>query len=106
MTQPSLSELLDKALASRATLFDARHEFAFRLFNGFSEGNPNLVVDLYAKTILFHNYADAPEQTLSLIQEAKSFIKVICRGSRRELSKRETQNPLKKNVENFYSAMK
>jgi 23S rRNA (cytosine1962-C5)-methyltransferase len=73
MTQSSLSDLLDKALASRATLFDARHESAFRLFNGFSEGNPNLVVDLYAQTILFYNYADDPEQTSSLIQEAKEF---------------------------------
>jgi len=86
MTQ-SLSELLDKALASRVTLFDPRHESAFRLFNGFSEGNPNLVVDLYAETILFHNYgsavrlkgaltsqnhySDAPEQTTLLIQEAQ-----------------------------------
>ena len=65
--------MLDKALASRATLFDARHESAFRLFNGFYEGNPNLVVDLYAKTILFHNYSDNPEQTSSMIQEAQEF---------------------------------
>ena len=80
MTQ-SFSELLDKALASRATLFDARHESAFRLFNGFSEGNPNLVVDLYAETILFHNYgsagqnhyADSTGPTSSLIQEAQEF---------------------------------
>ena len=80
MTQ-SFSELLDKALASRATLFDARHESAFRLFNGFSEGNPNLVVDLYAETILFHNYgsagqnhyADSTVPTSSLIQEAHEF---------------------------------
>ena len=50
-----------------------RHESAFQLFNGFSEGNPNLVIDLYAKTILLHNYADVPEQTLSLIQEAQGF---------------------------------
>ena len=73
MTQPLLSELLDKALALRATLFDVPHESAFRLFNGFGEGNPNLVIDLYAKTILLHNYADEPEQTLSLIQEAQGF---------------------------------
>jgi 23S rRNA (cytosine1962-C5)-methyltransferase len=72
MTQ-SLAELLDKALASRVILFDARHESAFRLFNGFSEGNPNLVVDLYAETILFHNYNDKAEQTISLIQEAQEF---------------------------------
>ncbi|MGA7195372.1 MAG: class I SAM-dependent methyltransferase [Anaerolineales bacterium] len=73
MTQTPLSELLDKALASRADLFDARRESAFRLFNGFSEGDPNLVIDLYAETILFHNYSDAPEQTLSLIKEAQEF---------------------------------
>ncbi len=72
MTQ-SLAELLDKALASRATLFGPRHEFAFRLFNGFSEGNSNLVIDLYAETILFHNYIDNPEPTSSLIQEAQEF---------------------------------
>ncbi len=78
MTQPPLSELLEKAIASRVTLFDARHESAFRLFNGFSEGNPNLVVDLYTKTILFHNYgsavqnhyADEPGQSQSLVREA------------------------------------
>ena len=73
MIESSLIELLDQALASRADLFDAPHESAFRLFNGFYEGNPNLVVDLYAKTILLHNYASAPEQTLSLIQEAQGF---------------------------------
>jgi 23S rRNA (cytosine1962-C5)-methyltransferase len=80
MTQ-SLSEFLEKALASRATLFDARHESAFRLFNGFSEGNLDLVVDLYAETILFHNYssavqdhyADLPEQVTSLVKEAQEF---------------------------------
>jgi 23S rRNA (cytosine1962-C5)-methyltransferase len=72
MTQ-SLSELLDKALASRVTLFDARHESAFRLFNGFGEGNPNLVADLYAETILLHDYADNPEPTSSLIKAAQEF---------------------------------
>jgi 23S rRNA (cytosine1962-C5)-methyltransferase len=72
MTQ-SLSGLLDKALASRAALSEARHESAFRLFNGFSEGNSNLVVDLYAETILFYNYAENPEPTSSLIKEAQEF---------------------------------
>ena len=86
MTQ-SLSELLEKALASRATLFDARHESAFRLFNGFSEGNPNLVVDLYAETILFHNYADNPEPTSSLIQEAQEFYRDRMRWLKAELVK-------------------
>jgi 23S rRNA (cytosine1962-C5)-methyltransferase len=69
----SLSELLEKAIIARAFLFEARHETAFRLFNGFGEGNPNLIVDLYARTLLLHNYEDAPEQTSALIQEAQKF---------------------------------
>jgi 23S rRNA (cytosine1962-C5)-methyltransferase len=81
MTKLQLSALLDRALASRATLFDAHHETAFRLFNGFYEGNPDLVVDLYGRTILFHHYgsteqnhySDEPEQMQSLIQEAREF---------------------------------
>lgn len=73
MTEPPLSDLIDKTLTARADLFDARHESAFRLYNGFSEGNPNLVVDLYAKTILLHDYSDNPETTSALIQEAQEF---------------------------------
>ena len=73
MIQSPLSELLEKAIAARSDLFEASHELAFRLFNGFSEGNPNLVVDLYARTLLLHNYADAPEQTSAMMQEAREF---------------------------------
>jgi 23S rRNA G2069 N7-methylase RlmK/C1962 C5-methylase RlmI len=45
------------ALEARASLFDARYETAFRLFNGFTEGNPDLVIDLYATTQLMQSYA-------------------------------------------------
>jgi len=65
--------LLQKALEARASLFDARHETAFRLFNGFAEGEPNLVVDLYASTLLIHNYADDPAQEGGLIEQAAQF---------------------------------
>jgi 23S rRNA (cytosine1962-C5)-methyltransferase len=55
-----LTGLLDSALAARGAFFDERHESAFRLFNGFLEGFPALSVDLYARTLLLHNYADLP----------------------------------------------
>ena len=58
MGYPGMIFLLEKALDARASLFDARHETAFRLFNGFTEGEPNLVIDLYASTLIIHNYAD------------------------------------------------
>ncbi|MCC6568839.1 MAG: class I SAM-dependent methyltransferase, partial [Anaerolineales bacterium] len=65
----SILPLLDKALASRAHLVDSDHEAAFRLFNGFTEGNPNLSLDIYARTLVIHNYADDPISNQSFIQD-------------------------------------
>jgi len=70
----SVISLLEKAIDARASLFDERHESAFRLFNGFTEGEPNLVVDLYASTLVIHNYADNPEQGEVLVEQARQFI--------------------------------
>lgn len=71
----SIIPLLEKALEARASLFDARHETAFRLFNGFSEGEPNLVVDLYASTLLIHNYADDPDAGRWRVEGAAQFLR-------------------------------
>lgn len=75
MAGPSLSELLDRSLAQREMLFDSRHETAFRLFNGFTEGCPELVVDLYAATLILNNYADKPEDGTGLVHEALEFLR-------------------------------
>jgi 23S rRNA (cytosine1962-C5)-methyltransferase len=66
--------LLEKASAAREALADAGHKAAFRLFNGFSEGCPDLVVDLYAATAVLHNYAGRPEQGLPLVHAAQAFL--------------------------------
>ncbi|HEX8990554.1 MAG TPA: class I SAM-dependent methyltransferase [Anaerolineales bacterium] len=62
MAGPELRELLDRCIAARAALFDAAHESAFRIFNGFTEGCPGLVIDLYGSTAVLSNHADPPEQ--------------------------------------------
>lgn len=67
-------ELIEDALAFRAAFFDERHETAFRLFNGFTEGNPDLAIDLYARTLVIHNYADKPAQGLASVQAAQQFL--------------------------------
>lgn len=54
-----LHMLLHAALTARAGLLDVRHEAAMRLFNGFFEGAPDLVVDCYGSTLVLHDYADA-----------------------------------------------
>ncbi len=69
-----ITPLLEIALASRAPLIDPKHESAFRLFNGFTEGCPELIIDLYASTAVIHNYADDPEQGVPLVQEAQEFL--------------------------------
>jgi 23S rRNA (cytosine1962-C5)-methyltransferase len=70
-----LVSYLKQAIDARASLFNARHESAFRLFNGFTEGNPDLVIDVYATTLLIHNYADDPAEGKPLIEQAAQFLK-------------------------------
>ena len=70
----SITSLLEKATAARQSFFDPDHRCAFRLFNGFSEGCPDLLVDVYARTALLHIYAARPEQGLPLVQAAQVFL--------------------------------
>jgi 23S rRNA (cytosine1962-C5)-methyltransferase len=70
----SIIFLLKKAIEARTSLFDARHESAFRLFNGFTEGEPNLVIDLYASTGVIHNYADDPAHGKLLVTQAQHYL--------------------------------
>ena len=67
-----LSSLLTQSLSSRLSLLTPTHDSALRLFNGFVEGDPNLVIDLYGRTAVVFNYAenssDAP------IDDVKDFL--------------------------------
>ena len=74
MSAFSIVSLLARAINSRVSLFDTRHESAFRLFNGFTEGNPDLVIDLYASTLVVYNYAENPAQGTELIEQATRFL--------------------------------
>ncbi len=66
--------LLEKAITSRAPLMDPRHEAAFRLFNGFTEGHPDIALDVYASTLVIHNYADDPLHNQNVIQEVTAYL--------------------------------
>ena len=67
-------EILQNAMSARANLFDEKHQSAFRLFNGFVEGNPDIAIDLYARTVVIHNYADSPTEGEVLLHEASEFL--------------------------------
>ncbi len=72
-TPLSFEEALKNALAARADDFEPRHEAAFRLFNGFYEGFPTLSADVYARTLVLHNYADSPTLVDDAVAEAAAF---------------------------------
>ena len=74
MTTSSVIQLLEEAIASRLSLMDSQHESAFRLFNGFTEGYPDLALDIYGRTLVIHNYADDPAQNQTLIHEVTSYL--------------------------------
>ncbi len=69
----SLIHLLEKAIGARASLFEALHQSAFRLFNGFIEGNPYLTLDLYAGTLVFNNYHPDVSVGMQFVYEARDF---------------------------------
>ena len=77
MIGDSTLSLLEKAIQARASLFEARCNVtsAFRLFNGFLEGEPDLVVDLYGYTLVIHNYAGEPARGKPLVDQAAEFIR-------------------------------
>ena len=79
--------LLEQAIASRKNLFDESHESAFRLFNGFTEGYPNLAVDIYGHTIVMHDYADDGARDHSLLQEITQYLQSSLNWLRAGISK-------------------
>ncbi len=75
MSREPIADLLARAIAARESLFDAAREGAFRLFNGFLEGEPDLVIDVYAATAVLHNYAAPPEAADALVHDATSVLR-------------------------------
>ncbi len=74
MENTAFLSFLTNAVEARQALFDHDHQSAFRLFNGFTEGEPDLVIDLYGSTLVFHNYSEKPALAMELIQQAKDFL--------------------------------
>ena len=66
--------LVARAIEARVPLLDERHETAVRLFNGFLEGYPQLVVELFGETAVLYNYADQPEELNDLLVAVQTLL--------------------------------
>ncbi len=72
MSDNALLTHLGRAVALRLPMMDDKHEGALRLFNGFLEGDADLAIDLYARTLLIHNYADPPNSAETRVAAAQA----------------------------------
>ncbi|GAB4500604.1 MAG: hypothetical protein Fur0035_01440 [Anaerolineales bacterium] len=83
----TLETLLERALTRRASLLDENYRAALRLFNGFSEGEPALIAELFAATLVLHNYADPPLAGIAALRAAESFYRARLPGLKAVLVK-------------------
>lgn len=71
--QLQILPLLADSLKARAECFQSGHENAFRLFSGFAEGYPDLVADIFARTLILYNYSSPPDKGLAAVQTAQRY---------------------------------
>lgn len=69
----ALPALLAAALTPRRPLLTEPHEGAVRLFNGFLEGSPDLVAEVYADTLVLLNHARPAEAGAAAVEAAQKF---------------------------------
>ena len=74
-SQTSILQRLEAAVQSRDHLIDSEHHSAYRLFSGFYEGYPELVVDVYSRTVVIFNYATEPDTLNYFIREATDYLR-------------------------------
>src|SRR5262245_55494424 len=75
MSPDSIIPLLEKAIQARTDLFDSEYASAFRLFNGFTEGYSDLVLEIYGRTLVIHNYAHDPDKNQILVQDVIEYLR-------------------------------
>lgn len=71
--EDELVSRLEVALQARNMLVNPSRPGAFRLFNGFYEGCPDLVADLYAHTLVLYGYQRDVNQAQVLLELAQEF---------------------------------
>jgi 23S rRNA (cytosine1962-C5)-methyltransferase len=58
MSEVTLAAAIGRALEARAPMLRGGRDAALRLFDGYLEGHPGLVVDLYGRTLVIHDRRD------------------------------------------------
>lgn len=72
--ETQITQILKKAVNKRKALIDPEHQSAWRVFNGFYEGNENIVADLYGTTLVLFSYSENEEDSISLSQTTRDVL--------------------------------
>lgn len=72
----SHKQIIAYAIQQRKSLFDSRKTNALRLFNGFLEGYPDLVLELFADTLVIFDYSQKAHLSDTFVQEIIALAKV------------------------------
>jgi len=73
ITRSELKVLLANAFSQRLSLLEDTRQEALRLFNGFTEGLPSLVADLYGRTLVLFTHKVDEDESLRLAESALEF---------------------------------
>jgi 23S rRNA (cytosine1962-C5)-methyltransferase len=73
MTDNPLTDSLDKAFLARQSLLAPDNQSALRLFAGFYEGEPRLLADIFASTLLLTSYCPSTSDAQVLLDTARRF---------------------------------
>lgn len=65
---------LEIALQARNSLIQQHPNSAFRLFNGFYEGYPGLVVDQYASSLVLYSFLRDQQSSQAILESVQSFL--------------------------------
>lgn len=74
MNKTALRGQLTQAQEARSVYLDDTHQETLRLFAGFYEGCPELVVDLYANTLVLYGYAAESQINAEIFQVAQEHL--------------------------------
>jgi len=73
ITRSELKILLANAFSQRLSLLEDTRQGALRLFNGFTEGLPSLVADLFGRSVVLYTHKVDEDESMRLAEAALEF---------------------------------
>lgn len=85
-----LHKIIETALQKRESYIQAPYTSAFRVINGFLENLPHMVVEVFGKTVVFHDYSMSTELSEKLMPVLRNLLPYLESGV---VKKRRSKKP-------------